>query len=75
MVDSETLLPLESTTVVIKGDEWRRYHVKFDAGSYHYYQTRSNGDGEEGVEESPENEPIYDTQTAYLLLRTWQPKY
>jgi hypothetical protein len=74
LVDSATLLPVESTTVVISGDEWRRYHIQFGSGSYHYYQTRSNGDRKEGEVQSPESESIYDTQTAYLLLRTWQPK-
>lgn len=73
-VNSRDLLPVESTTVVIKGDEWRRYHLAFEAGSYRYFQTRSNGEGKEGTEVSPGREPIHDTQTAYLLLRTWQPK-
>lgn len=73
VLQAGTLLPIESTTMVIDGDEWRRYHVEFEAGGYRYYQTRSSGDNKQGREESPGREPIYDTQTAYLLLRTWQP--
>jgi hypothetical protein len=69
----DTLLPSESTTMVISGEDWRRYHIQFEPGAYHYYQTRSSGKNKEGREESPGNEPIYDTQSAYLLLRTWQP--
>lgn len=73
VVARDTLLPTESTTMVISGEDWRRYHIEFETGAYTYYQTRSNGNNKQGREESPGQEPIYDTQSAYLLLRTWQP--
>lgn len=73
-LDKATLKPTQSTTLVIDGGEWRRYEIDFAGGEYTYRTEKSGGEKKTGQGTSPGKEPIYDTQTAYVLLRTWQPK-
>lgn len=73
-VDPVNFRTLRSTTHVDDGEEWREYKLRFKPGTFSYTYTKSSGEKKRGTKPVPDAEPVYDTQSAVSLLRSWRPK-
>jgi hypothetical protein len=73
-VDGTTFRAISNHTHIDDGEEWRDYVVLYRHGSYRYTYTRSDGEKKHATKPSPEEEPIFDTQNAVSLLRSWHPE-
>lgn len=67
------LTPERSSVRVYDGDETRTYGIVYTDAGFEYTHERSAGTAERGRKAVASGEPLYDLQSAMVLLRRWRP--